>query len=184
MKKMILGIVIASVVLYMWGFVYWGLGPYPTMIWKHAPDDAAAGQALLAHFPENGTYFVPGAGHDQATAEGLFDKGPVAMVHMIAANGRPMMDPSIMVGGFLLNVVVIGLICILMSQVRAALPTYVDRVKFIALAGVTASVLIDCGDIVWWQIDWSWKLYNALYHVSAWVITGLILAKFIESAKN
>lgn len=181
MKKAILGIVIASVVLYMWGFVYWGLGPYPKLIWKQANDDVAAGQALSEHFPENGVYFVPGAGHDQATAEGLYETGPVAMVHMIAADGRPMMDPSIMVGGFALNVVVIVLIGALMCQVRAALPTYAHRVKFAALAGLTAAMLIDCGDIVWWQIDWSWKLYNAFYHFSAWLIVGLVLAKFMAS---
>lgn len=30
MKKTLLGIVIAQTVLYFFGFVYWGLGPYPT----------------------------------------------------------------------------------------------------------------------------------------------------------
>ncbi len=34
MKKTIIGVVIAQVVLYVFGFLYWGLGPYPTMIWK------------------------------------------------------------------------------------------------------------------------------------------------------
>jgi hypothetical protein len=182
MKRTIIGVAISAVVLYVWGFLYWGLGPYRTMVWKQAKDkdDGAAGQALLEHFPENGTYYVPGFGHDQATIEGLFESGPVAFVHMLSTDGRPMADPSIMIQGFLLNLVVIVLVAVLLRRVCSALPTYFDRVKFVALVGLTAALLIDVGGAVWWQIDWSWKLYQALYDFSAWLVIGAILAKFIE----
>lgn len=179
MKKAALGVVLAAIALFFWGFIYWGFGPYRTMIWQQAADDGQAGKALLDHFPNNGTYFVPGADHDQATAEGLYEQGPVAFVHMISASGRPMFDTSIMIQGFLLNLVVIVLIAVLLHQVVAALPTYGARVKFSLLSGLIAAVLIDCGDSVWWQIDWPWMLYNAFYHFTAWLLTGLILAKFI-----
>ena len=46
MGRTFIGIAIASVVLYVWGFLYWGLGPWPTMIWHQAADDVAAGEAL------------------------------------------------------------------------------------------------------------------------------------------
>ena len=184
MKRMIIGVVVAAVVLYMWGFVYWGFGPYGKMIWKQTQDDAAAGQVLLEHFPQNGTYFVPGMGNEEEKREALYDNGPVAFVHMISASGRPMVDSSIMIQGFVLNLVVILLIAFLLRQVAPALPTYFDRVKFSALAGLTAAVLIDCGDAVWWQIDWPWMLYTGFYHFSAWTLTGLILAKFIAPAPN
>lgn len=180
MKKAVLGVALAAIALFFWGFVYWGFGPYRTMIWLQANDDEQAGAALLDHFPDNGTYFVPGADHDQATAEGLYEQGPIAFVHMISASGRPMFDTSIMIQGFLLNLVVIVLIAVLLRQVVIALPTYWDRVKFSALSGLIAAILIDCGDSVWWQIDWPWMLYNGLYHLTAWLLTGLILAKFIE----
>jgi len=180
MKKTVMGVVIAAVVLFLWGFVYWGFGPYRTMIWQQASDDVVAGEALREQFPTDGTYFVPGAGHDQATAEELYLRGPVAFVHMISASGRPMFEMSIMIQGFILNLVVIILIAILLRQVASALPTYSQRVRFSALAGLTAAVLIDCGDAVWWQIDWPWMLYNGFYHFTAWLITGLILAKFVD----
>lgn len=51
MKRMIVGIVIASIVLYAWGFIFWGLGPLRTMIWNQSMDDVEAGQALLENFP-------------------------------------------------------------------------------------------------------------------------------------
>jgi hypothetical protein len=179
MKNSTKGVAIAAVVLFFWGFLYWGLGPYRTMIWHQSTDDVAAGQALLKHFPENGSYFVPEMTHEEATVENLFADGPVAFVHMISASGRSMHDPTIMIQGFILNLVVIVLIATLLHRVCSALPTYLDRVKFVALAGLIAAVLVDLGDAVWWQIDWSWKLYQSFYTLSACVITGLILAKYI-----
>ncbi len=139
---------------------------------------------MLQHFPENGTYYVPGFDQDQEQIEQLFSSGPVAFVHMLSATGRSMTDSSIMIQGFFLNLIVIVLIAVLLRQVCSALPTYLDRVKFVALAGLTAAVLIDCGAAVWWQIDWSWKLYGAFYDFSAWLISGIILAHFIQPGEK
>ncbi len=176
MTRTIVGIAVTSVVVFLWGFLVWGLGPYKTMIWKHTRDDAAAGSALREHFPENGTYLVPGFANDDATMESLSKKGPVALVHMIAVGGAAPMDPMVMVKGFCLNLVVIILIALLLQRVVSALPTYGSRVMFVALAGLAATVLIDGGDIVWWNIAWPWKLYQGFYAFTFWVIAGLILA--------
>ncbi len=104
----------------------------------------------------------------------------MAFVHMLSIDGRAMADPSIMIQGFILNLVVIVLIAVLLRQVCSALPAYSDRVKFSALVGLTAAIFIDCGGAVWWQIDWPWKLYQAFYSFSACVLIGLVLARFIE----
>jgi hypothetical protein len=179
MKRTIIGVAIACVVLYVWGFLYWGMGPYKTMIWKHTRDDAAAGAALREYFPENGTYLVPGFANDDATMETLSKKGPVALVNMIAVEGSATFDPMMLIKGFFLNLVVIVLIALLLRRVVACLPSYMNRVMFVALAGLTATVLIDGGDIAWWHISWTWKLYQAFYSFSFWVIAGVILAWFV-----
>ncbi|QDU07709.1 hypothetical protein [Gimesia aquarii] len=181
MKRTVLGIIIAAIVLYIWGFIYWGFGPYSTMIWKKSTDDVAAGKALQEFFPQNGTYFVPSFDQDQKLVETLYEEGPVAYVHMLSINGRPIMaDFSNLIQGFFLNLVVIILIAILLNQVCTSLPGYLDRVKFVALAGLISAIFYDCGDAVWWMLDWSWELYQAFYGFSAWLVIGLILAKFIE----
>ncbi|WP_298859168.1 hypothetical protein [uncultured Gimesia sp.] len=180
MKRTALGVILASIVLFAWGFLYWGFGPYRTMIWKQSTDDVAVGKALLEYFPQNGTYFVPNFNQDPETAQTLYEAGPVAFVHMLSINGSSMANFPLMIKGFILNLVVIVLIAVLLRQVCSALPRYKDRVKFVALMGLTAAIFINCGDAVWWQIDWSWKLYQAFYSFSAFVVMGLILAKFIE----
>jgi hypothetical protein len=181
MKRVLIGVVVACVVLYAFGFVYWGLGPYRTLVWKQAKDDQATAQFLRQQFPDNGTYYVPPFNHDPETIDQMFRTGPVAFVHMLAVDGRPMVDPSIMVEGFFLNLLVIVLIAMLLRQVSAALPTYLDRVKFVVLAGVTAAVLVDGNDVFWWQISWKWKLYQGIYDVGFFTLAGLILAAFMEA---
>ena len=42
MTRTIAGIIVAAIVLYVWGFIYWGMGPYRELIWKQTIGDAAA----------------------------------------------------------------------------------------------------------------------------------------------
>ena len=61
MKNLGIGIVLAAVAIFFWGFLYWGLNPLPSGSWKQTNDDVAAGKALLEHFPESGSKSVRNA---------------------------------------------------------------------------------------------------------------------------
>ena len=159
MKRQIIGVVLATVAVYMWGFLYWGASTIPYSAWQSTNDDAAAGKALLEHFPVSGTYYVPGMYNDEETRTKLSDAGPAAFVH-IQREGRPVVDPSIMLNGFLLTLVTVCLISVLLKKALPALASYTERVGFVALAGLTAVVMIDFGDAVWWKIPWGWKIYQ------------------------
>lgn len=174
-----LGVILASVALFFWGFLYWGLSPFPYQAWKQSSDDEAAQKTLLEWFPENGAYFVPGRKHDPATLERLFRQGPVVFVHMLRREGRPPFDPGIMVRGFVLNVVVAALVAVLLWHAREGLPSYLSRFLQAGLAGVTGSLMIDCGDAIWWEVAWVWKLRQALYNCVGFVICAAILAYFV-----
>ena len=101
-------------------------------------------------------------------------------MYMADVDGGPMVDPAIMIGGFVLNLVAIVLIALLLKLVVSALPTYASRVAFVSLAGIAAAVFIDGGGAVWWRIPWEWKLYQGVYDVAFWIIAGVILAAFIR----
>ena len=181
MKRTFIGVVLAQFVLYFFGFLYWGLGPYPSLIWKQAKNADAAAQSLRELFPQNGTYLVPSTVGDPAAVDQAMRKGPVAFVHMLRVDGRPAMDPSIMITGFVTNFIVIVMISLLLKRCSPALPTYADRVKFVAFVGFIAAFFIDGGEIVWWQMPADWQLYRAGYDFLFWVIAGLILAKFVST---
>jgi hypothetical protein len=54
MNRTLLGIVLAAVVLYAWGFLVWGVVPYPAVVWKKPVDEEVARKALREQFPERG----------------------------------------------------------------------------------------------------------------------------------
>lgn len=182
MKNQWIGVAAATVAVYMWGFLYWGATMIPYGPLKPSAGDEAAQQALLEHFPETGSYVVPGMHNETETLTRLYEAGPIAFVH-IQREGHPMEDPSLLIQGFLFTIVVTFLISALMKKALPALPTYGDRVVFAALAGLTAVVMIDIGDTVWWRTDLTWKLSQAFYGLMVWVIAGAVLAKFIQPAK-
>ncbi len=111
----------ATLAVYAWGMLYWGLNPLPYTAWQRTADDAAAGQALRDHFPRSGTYYLPGLYNDSETLTRLHESGPVAFIHITAREGRPEMDPGIFVKGFVLNLVVVGVIALLLQMALPAL---------------------------------------------------------------
>ena len=179
MTKQLIGVVLATVAIFLWGFVYWGLMSAPYAPLKATNGDAAAQQALLEHFPSTGMYLIPGAYNAPEDAARMFAEGPSAMVNFVR-EGHPMEDPAMMGQGFVLNLVVVLLLAVLMKRALPALPSYRERVVFAALVGLTAVVMINLGDAVWWRYPVSWKISQALYGFVSFTLAGAILAKFIR----
>lgn len=179
MKDLLLGSVIAAVALFLWGFVYWAVSPLPYTALKAAADDAAAGQALLEHFPKSGTYYLPDPKNpDLDEMNNLHRQGPVAMVN-IDVDGSVPASPSVLLAGFAHMLMTTLMISLLMRLTGNALATYGDRVLFVFLAGVIVAFWTRISDVIWWGLGLPWQMYNAIYDVSAWLIAGLILAKFV-----
>ncbi|MCZ6536548.1 MAG: hypothetical protein O6838_01455 [Gammaproteobacteria bacterium] len=179
MKELLLGSVIAAVALFFWGFVYWAVSPLPYTALKTVADETAAGQALLEHFPQSGTYYLPDPQNpDIDEMNALHRQGPVAMVD-IDADGAVPQSPIVMLAGFAHMLITTLMISLLMRLTGDALATYGDRVLFVFLAGVIVAFWARISDVIWWGLGLPWQMYNAIYDVSAWLIAGLILAKFV-----
>ncbi len=114
--KVGIGILLAALAAYVWGFLYWGLPGPAYSAWQTLENDAAVMTVLKENFPRNGTYFLPGRNHDENEAARLFEQGPVAIVHILARDGRPMMDASIMALGLLHYIVAAALLAILLER--------------------------------------------------------------------
>ena len=180
MGRTILGIVLAAVAVFFWGFLYWGLNPLPYSSWKQSTGDEAAQAALRQHFPEDGTYFIPSPGNPDV--EQLHLKGPVAFLNI--KSGGPMMDSRAMIGGLLQNLLLATVLLSLLKLVPSAISDLGSQIKYAALFGLVAALLIDLGDVVWWFEDVSWKLYMAFYHITSFVIFTVILCRFSIDRKG
>ena len=179
MKGLLMGSVIAAVALFFWGFVYWAVSPLPYTALKTVADEPAAGQALLEHFPQSGTYYLPDPQNpDIDEMNALHRQGPVAMVD-IDVDGAVPQSPIVMLAGFAHILITTLMISLLMRLTGDALATYGDRVLFVFLAGVIVAFWARISDVIWWGLGLPWQMYNAIYDVSSWLIAGLILAKFV-----
>lgn len=178
--RVLIGVVLGAVALFIWGFVFWGLLPTPTSIFRTFSDEAAVAEALKSNAPEPGVYTVPDAslmGRDAAEYTSRHESGPVAMVFIHPA-GLSVMPPSMMVKGFLNMLASVFLMALLLGMAAPALGTYSRRVGFVFLAGLVSVVFIDLGQPVWWRHTWDYWLANAVYHALGALIVGLILARF------
>ncbi len=185
MIRFIGGSILASIILFMWGFVVWGIGNpyYSKEIWKAPTDETVAAKVLLEQFPANGVYQVP-SHHNENGLEGRYQSGPIAFVHMIVADGREMMDPEIMTTGFIVNTIYVFVLAGILWRIRDAVPTYLQRVWVVFWLGVMAAVFSNLGDVTWWQLDLRWELYDAMYTVTAFLVTGLVLAAFVPKSST
>jgi hypothetical protein len=180
MQKLVTGSFLAAVAMFIFGAIYW-TSPMSGLGIHDVADDLVA-QAILAEtFPETGVYWVPGMSlyaENPEQFETLHITGPVAMVNIVHSPGAPM-APATFVYGFLHNLVACLLIGLLLSKAAPALATYGARVGFVLLAGVTTAFFVEIASVIWWRMPLLNQLVSALYDVLAWLLAGLILARFV-----
>src|SRR5439155_15231765 len=99
MKRFMIGSLVATIVMYVWGAVFW-MSPQPYQVLQRTANDAAIGKLLRDNFPESGTYLVPGQYNDKQTLPALFKAGPIATIHL-QREGAEMMSPMVLVSGFI-----------------------------------------------------------------------------------
>lgn len=182
MQKTIIGIVVTTLVVYIWGFLFWGVSTIPYASWKQSPNDTIAQEILSKHFPESGTYFIPGVGNDPETRAALYETGPTGFVHITHGSSSEA-DPAIMIQGLLLNLVIVALLAAFFRVAGAT--EFRDFARLSLAAGAVAVVGIHVGDMVWWRMPVEWKIWQLLYDYTVWLLAGHLLGIFMkQSATN
>ena len=180
MKKYVLAPALAALAMFVFGAIFW-MSPLPYKALGRVTDDTAAADALAKIFPETGTYLIPGAYVDPKVMTALYERGPSAMIYFIK-EGHPAMNPAVLIKGYLHYFVVALLLMMLLEKSAKAFTSYSCRVKSCTMVGVIAAVFLALGDTIWWYHPLGWHLMSALYYVLAFVLAGLVLAKFSQLA--
>jgi len=173
MKNLVLGSFLAGLILFFWGFVYYGIIGIPYGLLGEVDD---IGPVLKTTFPADGTYIVPNPNAENL--EELQAQGPIAMIH-IKRDG--VANPLSMMGtGFVHGWIYCLLLAALLKQICKK-SGYGARVGFVTLVGVAGAFMDRFGDAIWFVQSWSWHASNFAYSVIGAALVGLVLAKFIES---
>lgn len=172
------GCVLASLAVFVFGAIVW-MGP-GVQIFHRVPAEESAAHDLKYMLRDSGVYLLPYDPQDMDATMERQEEGPLAMIHY-RREGVDAGSPWVMVMGYLHFLVSVVLIALLLRLALPALSDYRSRVGFVALVGLTAAVLANLGDPIWWHQSWAFHLVHALYDFGTWLVAGLVLAAFIKS---
>jgi hypothetical protein len=178
MKKYLVGPALTALAMFVFGAIFW-MSPLPYTVLTPADNDRAALAVLGSVFPTTGTYVLPGPNLDTATATALYEAGPSAIVQFVR-EGHPMMEPTVLLKGYLHTFVVAFLLTILLNRLSTSLKCYWCTVRLCTFIGLIGGVLLCCSDPIWWHHAWGWHLMGLLYCVLVFAVAGLVLGKFVK----
>ena len=175
MVRNVAGIVLTAIVLFIFGFLYWGISPLPYTALNSTADQEAALGDIKRHFPDSGAYMVPAADNME-----LLGKGSQAVVYVDHEVPSSQPDPQAMALGFVHNILM-ALVVFLLLRHREGMPQHLSTG---ALVGLAAVVVIEGSDTLWWLYPLSWKIHSVVYHFLCFVLAAALLSKFMPARQR
>ncbi|QDP00601.1 hypothetical protein [Thalassotalea sp. PS06] len=182
MKRLLISSLIASVVMFIWGALFWQ-SPLPYSATEMVSDQRQVLQQLEQTLPNSGTYVLPSVmvpDADMDAVMAMYEQGPIVIAQV--SPGRPAFDPMIFVNGLLHYFAIAMILGLAMFKL---LPNQLDSFssKFaLTVFAATVMVIFSHGsELIWWGIPKGWTLWTAFYEFSAILIGGAIMAKGVKS---
>ena len=177
--KVLVGIVLSAVVMFVWGFLFWTVLPFSKAILRNAPDETALAQALSAQLKDSGVYVLPGmiAGQSEAEYTSRSKAGPLAWV-IFRREGIDPVRPATFLAGF---VHMLASVTLMAWLLRLAGPgTYTGRLGVALVASLAGAVFSNLGKPIWWIQPWDFHILNFAYDITSWALAALVLAHFVR----
>lgn len=182
--RVFFGAVLAAVLGFVWGFVFWGVLNAGNMLMDPLPNEETVIQTLLNAGLPSGMYVYPAPGDmsDPAVMEAVeaqHQKGPKLQLAFFATGG-PGMPPEQYLKGWTHYFAVALIAGALLAMVRNSLPTYGSRVLFVLLLGLVATVWAHWADAVWFFHSWEYTAGRGAETLITALLFGLVLAAVIK----
>lgn len=184
MKSLLLGTILGGLAAFLWSSISWEvLGWHEKPMLSFQNDDEVAA-VIASHTTRSGVYLLPGGPSQKGrTAE---QKKAAQAALMERMQKGPIMFAAVRRGGF--GSYARGLIVQLLSLMGAALLltwlllqtsslSYGRRVLFLAVAGLTASVIVDLPNWNWWGFSGAYTVVNLVDFTLTWLFAGLVIAR-------
>lgn len=181
--RALLGILIASVLMFVWGFLYWGLLPISSGVLKTLPNQDAIVPVLNDNIPATGVYMIPSGSDQTEPTQDVLDRhlrGPVATL-IFQKEGGPMMPPSTLLKGYLHMLVATVLAAlVLMASGRRE---YFGRFMICFWLGAFVAVWPELSRMIWFSFPKEYVVLYMVYHFSTCVLMGIVLSAFVKPAE-
>jgi hypothetical protein len=186
--RVVVAAVISAVLMFAWGFVFWG--PVLSMTAKLvSPLPAGAELDVVAPLRAarvlDGMYAYPGPladMSDEAAAEAWEKKlheGPLFQMAYRSEGVSPM-DPTMFAKSLAHSFVIALLSGLLLTMVLHALPSYASRVGFLAMVSVIAAFWTNGSNVIWWFHSSEYAAGSMAYEFVAGLLMALATAAIVR----
>ena len=186
MGRIMLAGVLGAVVYFIWGMAAWMAIPLHGPTVAGLPDEDAVSSLLMQQNLESGVYIVPWPAEDEdwEDPESAFAKrhgaGPLYTIFYHAGGMAPM-APSVLLGGFILDLLAATLAaCLLSSSASGCCSTYARRVGFVLGLGIFVGIIGHGAYWNWMNFPLDYTLAFFVDVVVGWTLAGLVMAAIIR----
>jgi hypothetical protein len=184
MKRNIIALIATTVILFVWQSLSWMVTPIHSDFAKYTPAETEIMPLLNARLPESGVYMIPGTDPSKPeTMEEMKKRSeecvgkPYAMVFY--NKSFPGMDPSMMLTGFLFNLIAVLIaITIVNVAVKAGVSSGMrfGLVLSLSLFCIFQSILLNWN---WFQFPWHFVKGEIIDSLIGWSLAGLFLSWYL-----
>jgi len=182
--RTVIGGIVAGIVIFVVGFIFWAT-PLAGFAYKTAGDQqgAAIQLALAQNLSESGTgtYIIPA--HESAQGAVLYAQGPIATVHFNTTGYSPD-DMSMILPGFIMAVVS-GLAMAFALAAVGGGRSFAASAQLVVLFSLGITVWTTLSQPVFNHYGWGYWIYAFLSEATAFILAGLIVARwFLPPARS
>jgi hypothetical protein len=183
MGRLLAGTLVVALVSWVWSVAFYVVSPVPYYAVSATRDDIAAGAALLEHFPETGTYILPGRTSPHEVRAAMRAGGPVATIY-IDRDGAPMSSPRKIVLGTLHGVAIGFLIGLGMRWLTRRGWSFTDKIGIAAIFGASYTAYPRVADIIWSDFPQGYQWMMIFSDGVSWILMAAVMAWFTQSRRH
>jgi len=181
MIRSLIGGLVAGIVMFLLGFVFWGT-PLSELAFAKAPEaQSAAVQLAMAQNltpTGTGTYIIPSPSTPGGTV--LFGRGPIATIHF-NSGGFAAEDMSMMLPG-LVFALVSGVLMALGIAAVAKENSFAETARMVVLFSLGLTIWTILAMPVFNHYGWTYWIYLFVSETVALIAGGLIIARWFVPA--
>jgi hypothetical protein len=184
LKSLVLGTILGGVVAFIWSSISWEVLPWHEQGFHSFQNDEEVSAVIASHITESGNYILPG----RPPMEGMNAEQKKALETTLMAKMQkgPVMFAAIRRGGFgsftagvvkQFLILAAGAFLLTWLLMQTSGLSYGQRVIFLAVAGLAASIVSDLPNWNWWGFSGSYTAVMVADSTVTWLFAGLVVAK-------
>lgn len=184
LRDFVLGTLAGTVVLVVWGMVFWAWLADPLGVFRVLPNSEAITQLLVENETATGVYFMPWPRNTSESFARFVEqhrRGPFYLLSYVREGVDPQSPGKILLGT--LHYATVALVAVLILAL-ARNNRYPHRFAIVVLAGLLGTNFITLADPIWFHLPWGHTLGNVLYELAAWVLLAAVVAALVRPVQR